>query len=102
MLFRSRIYRQVYGENFEVPLLVEPLKDLVLGRTAALTSVEAISNRIRFFCTVYDPSSDAYRFDYGIFLDWGFSALALGTIIWLVLKLWRENRANEKRKSGLV
>ena len=98
----GRIYRQVYGENFEVPLLVEPLKDLVLGRTAALTSVEAISNRIRFFCTVYDPSSDAYRFDYGIFLDWGFSALALGTIIWLVLKLWRENRANEKRKSGLV
>lgn len=92
----GKIYRQVYGENFEVPLLVEPLKDLVLGRTAALTSVEAIGNRIRFFCTVYDPSSDAYRFDYGIFMDIGFSTLALGTIIWLTLKLWRESRSRPR------
>ncbi len=89
----GKIYRQVYGENFEVPLLVEPLKDLVLGRSAALTSVTAIGNRIRLFCTVYDPSSDAYRFDYGIVLDLGFGALALATIIWLTLKLWRESRA---------
>ncbi|MDO8606788.1 MAG: SCO family protein [Phaeospirillum sp.] len=89
----GKIYRQVYGENYEVPLLVEPLKDLVLGRAAALDSIESISNRIRFFCTVYDPSADAYRFDYGIFLDFGFSALALLTIIWLTVKLWRESRS---------
>jgi len=28
----SVVYTQVYGEVFETPLLVEPLKDLVLGR----------------------------------------------------------------------
>jgi protein SCO1/2 len=88
----GRIYRQVYGENFEIPQLVEPLKDVVLGRVAALDSVEAISNRIRYFCTVYDPSTDAYRFDYGIFLSIGSGFLAVMTIIWWMLKLWREQK----------
>ena len=89
----GHIYRQVYGENFELPLLVEPLKDLVLGRTAALTSLQSIGDRLRFFCTVYDPHSDAYRFDYGIFLDLGFGLLAILTIVWLVVRLWRESRS---------
>jgi protein SCO1/2 len=87
------IYRQVYGENFEVPLLVEPLKDLVLGRTAALDSIEAISNRIRFFCTVYDPASDAYRFDYGIILSIATGFLAVLTILIWTVRLWRESRS---------
>jgi protein SCO1/2 len=86
------IYRQVYGENFEIPLLVEPLKDVVLGRTRALDSVQAISDRIRFFCTVYDPSSDAYRFDYGIFLSIGSGFLALVTIIWWFVRMWLQQR----------
>ncbi|MBI3446219.1 MAG: SCO family protein [Magnetospirillum sp.] len=93
---RGHIYRQVYGENFELPLLVEPLKDLVLGRTAALTSLQSIGDRLRFFCTVYDPHSDAYRFDYGIFLDLGFGLLAVMTIFWLVVRLWRESRAAQR------
>ena len=92
----GRIYRQVYGENFEIPLLVEPLKDVVLGRSAALDSVEAITNRIRFFCTVYDPSSDAYRFDYGIFLSIGSGLLAVLTIFWWMVRLWREQRLANK------
>ncbi len=88
----GRIYRQVYGENFELPLLVEPLKDLVLGRTAALTSIQSISDRVRFFCTVYDPHSDAYRFDYGIFLSIGSGLLAVLTIIWMTVRMWRDSR----------
>jgi protein SCO1/2 len=88
------IYRQVYGENFEIPLLVEPLKDLILGRAAAtLDSVEAISNRIRYFCTVYDPASDAYRFDYGIILSIASGFLAVLTILVWTVRLWRENRS---------
>ncbi|WP_231920515.1 SCO family protein [Magnetospirillum sp. XM-1] len=88
----GRIYRQVYGENFELPLLVEPLKDLVLGRTAALTSLQSISDRVRFFCTVYDPHSDAYRFDYGIFFSIGSGFLAVLTIIWMTIRMWRDSR----------
>jgi protein SCO1 len=88
----GRVYRQVYGENFELPLLVEPLKDLVLGRTAALTSIKSISDRVRFFCTVYDPGSDAYRFDYGMFVSIGSGFLAVLTIIWMTVRLWRESR----------
>lgn len=88
----GRIYRQVYGENFELPLLVEPLKDLVLGRAAALTSLQSISDRVRFFCTVYDPHSDAYRFDFGIFFSIGSGFLAVLTIIWMTIRMWRDSR----------
>lgn len=88
----GRIYRQIYGENFELPLLVEPLKDLVLGRAAAMISLDSISDRVRFFCTVYDPHSDAYRFDYGIFLSIGSGFLAVLTIIWMTIRMWRDSR----------
>jgi len=65
----SRVYRQVYGEVFETPLLVEPLKELVLGRPQPNQTLLAdMINRIRFFCTNYDPASDSYHFDYSLFI----------------------------------
>ncbi|MBF0372721.1 MAG: SCO family protein [Alphaproteobacteria bacterium] len=66
---QGRVYRQVYGETFDTPLVVEPLKDLILGRAASLTSVDGIINRVKFFCTVYDPNTGGYRFDYAIFIE---------------------------------
>ncbi|MBI2235463.1 MAG: SCO family protein [Magnetospirillum sp.] len=89
---QGRIYRQVYGETFELPLLVEPLKDLVLGRVSSLGSWTGISNRIRIICTVYDPHSDAYRYDFGFFLEIGFGALSIATIAYLLFKIIRDNR----------
>jgi protein SCO1/2 len=65
----GRIYRQVYGEVFDTPLLVEPLKDLVLGRPKPeQTFVSGLIDKVRFFCTTYDPSRDAYHFDYSLFI----------------------------------
>ncbi|KIL98691.1 Cytochrome oxidase biogenesis protein Sco1/SenC/PrrC putative copper metallochaperone [Paramagnetospirillum magnetotacticum MS-1] len=97
---QGRIYRQVYGENFELPLLVEPLKDLVLGRAAALTSIQSISDRVRFFCTVYDPHSDAYRFDYGIFFSIGSGFLAVLTIIWMTIRMWRDSKRTPRQPTA--
>jgi protein SCO1/2 len=38
----GRVYRQVYGESFNSPALVEPLKDLVFGRQGNLTSLSGL------------------------------------------------------------
>src|SRR3990172_13159565 len=65
---QGKIYRQVYGMNFDTPLLVEPLKELVFGAPASPSLLSNLSSRIKLFCTVYDPSSDQYRFDYSIFI----------------------------------
>lgn len=92
------LYRQVYGELFAMPLLVEPLKDLVLGRPASDDGVFThLGNRVRLFCTVYDAKSDRYYFDYSLFagLLIGISFIG-GIALWLVLEI----RQARKRRTA--
>ena len=80
----GRVYRQVYGSDFDPPALVEPLKDLVFERRGNLNSLSGLINRVRLFCTLYDPASQRYRFDYSLFiaLTVGFLSLCvIGTIL---------------------
>ena len=72
------IYRQVYGQVFDTPLLVDPLIELILGRTPAEQPLLAnMISKIKLFCTTYDPVRDGYYFDYSLFLG----MLIGGTII---------------------
>lgn len=90
----GRIYRQVYGENFDLPLLVEPIKELVLGQRSSLTSVNAISDRVRFICTVYDPATDSYRVDYSFFIEIGMGFVAIISLGYFLFSAWRSSRAS--------
>jgi len=86
---KGEIYRQVYGETFDTQLLVEPMLDLILDRPKTSQSfLENAMDKIRFFCTTYDPRSDSYHFDYSLFIGIavGFSIILL-TIIFLVREL---------------
>jgi protein SCO1/2 len=89
----GRIYRQIYGADFEVPAVVEPLKDVVFGRNSAITGLDGLLDRIRLFCTVYDPLRDRYRFSYTIFISIIGGALSLGTVGVILaralFRLWR-------------
>jgi protein SCO1/2 len=88
----GEIYQQVYGEVFNTPLLVEPLKQLVLGQSKPEQPfLEDLINRVRFFCTTYDPNSDAYHFDYSIFVGMFIGAsIILLTFFFLMRELWRK------------
>ncbi|MDA0340214.1 MAG: SCO family protein [Proteobacteria bacterium] len=90
------IYRQIYGESFDPPLVVEPLKDLVYGRAASWSSVDGLINKIRLFCTIYDPSSNRYRFDYSPFIGLAVGFLALSVIATVLIRAWRSNRASSR------
>lgn len=72
------IYRQVYGINFQTPHLIEPLKQLVFGEPRSQSSLEHLGNRIRLFCTVYDPATDSYYIDISVFI---------GTFVGIVVSL---------------
>ena len=65
----GRVYRQVYGQVFDTPLLVDPLIELVLGRSPPDQPLLAnLVSKIKLFCTTYDPARDGYYFDYSLFL----------------------------------
>jgi protein SCO1/2 len=83
------IYRQIYGGVFEAPALVEPLKDLVFGRRSEWTSIEGLINRMRLFCTVYDPRTGGYRFDYSPFVGMAIGLIALAGVAGFALREWR-------------
>jgi protein SCO1 len=85
----GKVYRQVYGEIFDTPLLVEPMKDLTLGRPSPDDGLMArMGNRIRLFCTVYDAKADRYYFDYSLFVGILIGATFLGwAMIWLALEI---------------
>jgi protein SCO1/2 len=52
------VYEQVYGGTFELPWLVEPLKDLVFNRPQSSHNFfSSVFDRVKLFCTVYDPNT---------------------------------------------
>jgi len=75
---QGRIVLQVYGSDFLPPLVVEPLKKLVWGRNLDRTTVEGLVNTVKLFCTIYDPASGRYRFDYSLLMEIFAGVLALG------------------------
>jgi protein SCO1/2 len=88
----GKVYRQVYGQVFDTPLLVDPLIALVLGRSPPEQPLLAnLIDKIKLFCTTYDPVRDGYYFDYSLFLGMligGTIILFAGTI---VVRGWSRN-----------
>jgi protein SCO1 len=97
----GRIYRQVLGAEFSAPAVVEPLKELVFGRQRPVTSMAGLLDRIRLFCTVYDPKQDRYRFSYSIFISifGGLAALSATAFVLLraIIRLRRREAAGASK-----
>ncbi|MDH5485419.1 MAG: SCO family protein [Gammaproteobacteria bacterium] len=93
---QGKVYQQVYGEVFDTQLLVEPLLDLVLGRPKPdQTLLAGLLDKVRFFCTTYDPNTDSYHFDYSIFIGMFIGAvILLLTGSFIVRELRRHKRSS--------
>jgi protein SCO1/2 len=92
----GRVVRQIYGESFDAPLLVEPLKALAWNSPVAPgEGLQALANQIKLFCTVYDPASGRYRFDISLFIGFAIGAVCLGGIGSVIVRAWiRSGRRN--------
>ncbi len=87
----GKVYRQVYGEVFDTPLLVEPLKQLILGQSKPNQPfLEDLLSKVRFFCTTYDPDADNYYFDYSLFVGMFIGAGIILSIILFLIKELKE------------
>ena len=88
----GEIYRQVYGVDVETTAIVEPLKELVFDTPRSAGLIEHWVSTFRLFCTVYDPNSDRYRFDYSIFMAIVVGVLSLGMVAIFIVREWRQAR----------
>jgi protein SCO1/2 len=87
----GKVYRQVYGAAFETTALVEPLKELVFDRHDSEGKFSQWIEGIKLWCTVYDPSTNRYYFDYSIFYGIVISLLCLAAVTVFIIRAWREN-----------
>jgi protein SCO1/2 len=88
----GRVFRQIYGESFELPMLIEPLKALVTGAPAPTGTFSALLERARVLCTVYDPRAGRYRLNYGLFIEIFAGVTILGGVAWYLSSEWRRAR----------
>ena len=90
----GKVYRQVYGQVFSTPLLVDPLIELVLGRPQPAQSfLSSMTSKVKLFCTTYDPVRDGYYFDYSLFLG---MLIGGSIIIYTGIVIRRELRKGRK------
>lgn len=88
----GRLYRHVYGDDFPLPVFIEPLKETVFGTVTRAFTVSAMIDRLNFLCTVYDPSQGRYRTSYAIALGIGIGALSLIIAGAIFARAWVRNR----------
>jgi protein SCO1/2 len=79
----GKIYQQIRGGIFNPPAIVEPLKDLLFDRRRTLLSLAGITERIKLFCTVYNPNTGRYYFNYSLFIG-----IAIGLACLLLILTW--------------
>ena len=83
------VFRQVYGQEFEPPQLVDPLKRLALGKWDREDTVESVIEGVRLFCTVFDPKSGRYRFDWSIVLSFIIGVVCFTGVAVFLWRSWR-------------
>ena len=86
------MFRQVYGESFELPMFVGPLKELVTGAPAPAQNLAGLLERVRILCTVYDPRAGKYRLNYGLVIEILVGLSVLGATAFYVGNEWRRQR----------
>jgi protein SCO1/2 len=85
------IYRQIYGSTFAPPQIVEPLKDLIFGRERSVFSLAGLADRVKLFCTVYNPNTGRYYFNYSLFASIVIGAGSLGAVLYALVKETRKS-----------
>jgi protein SCO1/2 len=88
----GRIYRQVYGDDFPIKVFMEPLKETVYGTVGTFLSVSGLIDRVRFICTVYDPTQGRYRISYAIAMSLLTGVVSLSATAVVISRAWLNSR----------
>ncbi|TNE38954.1 MAG: SCO family protein [Alphaproteobacteria bacterium] len=93
LLDRSgKVYYQIYGQTLPTPNFVEPLKRLVFGAAANFSSLNGILNQVQLFCTIYNPNTGRYQFDYSFIFTIIIGLLCLSLVAIFLVREFRKLR----------
>jgi len=90
---KGRVYRQIYAEDFALPQLMQPLKELIIGAPREQETLSGFLARVRILCTVYDPASGTYRFKYSVLFELTGGLIGLSLTAWFFVHELRRTRA---------
>ena len=80
------VYQQVYGDTFELPLFVGPLKALRSGQAAEAMTIGNVWEKVKLYCTVYDPGTGGYRLNYSLFVEIFAGLTTFAGLGWFIYK----------------
>lgn len=95
---QGKVYRQVYGDEFENKTLLEPLKDMIYNIKTAQPGLAGFSSKVKLFCTVYDEKAGKYEVSYNYFYAVG-AGIIMSLLIgwWIVFEYRRSPKRNHPR-----
>ena len=96
----GRVYRQVYGESFDLAMLTGPLRELTTDARTPAPDLAGLLERVRILCTVYDPRTGRYRLDYGLFIEIAAGLSVIGATLWFLGSEWRRQRRTRQAKAA--
>lgn len=91
------VHQQAYGASMQKTAVIEPLKRLIWDLEVNSSSLSGWVKGVKLFCTVYDPNTGQYQFDYSFFIGVFIGFLALGSVSVFVTQAWRQT--NRLRRS---
>ena len=94
---QGRVSSQVYGDRLTADKLGEPLRQLL--RDAPLPPslrLADVVERVRLLCSVYDPATGQYRYDYGLILEVAGGVTFGLAMLWFFMAEWRERRLSRR------
>ena len=96
----GRIHAQVYGDRLRADQLGVPLRQLILDAPppAQTSTLSTLVERVRILCTVYDPDTGEYRYDYKLIFELIGGALFFFSVLIYGLLEWRDQRRARRQQ----
>ncbi len=90
---QGHIHAQVLGSRLRADQLGVPLRQLLLlAPPTSASLLTAMVDRVRILCTVYDPDTGEYRYDYKLIFEIIGGLLFFASVTIYLLLEWRERR----------
>ncbi len=96
----GRIHSQVYGDRLRADQLGAPLRQLILDAPppTQASTLSTLVERVRILCTVYDPDTGEYRYDYKLIFELiGGAIFFISVLVYLLLE-WRDQRRARRQQ----
>jgi protein SCO1 len=95
----GRIHAQVYGDRLRADQLGVPLRQLILNAAPVRAApLATLVERVRILCTVYDPDTGQYRYDYKLIFELIGGALFFCSVLIYCLLEWRSQRRARRQQ----